>query len=161
MNKQASDAITDMLNLFPQTAQDYQSFLATLAKLCAGLTDQAVIEAADRFGAGLVPEQSMKFAPSGPEFVAEATRRQEIIDLYAKPRLPAPPAYRPGPLAPYQVTANRLRAENAHLPVLFEDVSYERWRQLSASKQIPVGAKWVAGLATVYGPEPKAEQAAA
>lgn len=55
--------------------------------------------------------------------------------------------------APFQVRQQKRLAENAHLPVLFDDVSFDKWRQMSEAKLIPVGAKWVSGI--VYGPEPK------
>lgn len=160
MNQAAEDAITAMLNCFPQTSQNYEILFETLDRLCASQTDQAIIKAAERFAAGDVPEQSKKFAPSGPEFVAEVRIQQEYIDIKARPRLPRP-EYRPGPLAPFQITQQRLYAENANRPVLFEDVSFDVWKKLSAGKQIPVGAKWVAALGIVYGPEPKQIQQAA
>lgn len=160
MNQAAEDAITAMLNCFPQTSQNYELLFETLDKLCASQTDQAVIRAAGRFAAGDVPEQSMKFAPSGPEFVAEVRRQQEFIDLMARPRLP-PPAYRPGPLAPFQIRTQRLYAEHAHREVLFENVIFEEWKRLSKERQIPPRASWVAALGIVYGPKPKQIQQAA
>ncbi|MBZ9807674.1 hypothetical protein [Mesorhizobium sp. ESP-6-2] len=159
MNQQAEDAITWMLNEFGQTNQDYQVRLLTLGKLLEEQSDLAIIEAAKRFAAGDVEGQSMTFPPTGPEFVAEARKRQELIDLMAKPRLPAP-RYFPGPLAPFQVRQQKRLAENAHLPVLFENITYDQWRKMSAAKEIPVGAKWIATLGIVYGPAPKQQAAA-
>lgn len=160
MNQAAEDAITAMLNCFPQTSQNYDLLFETLGRLCESQTDQAIIRAAECFAAGDVPEQSMKFAPSGPEFVAEARKQQEYLEIKARPRLPAP-TYRPGPLAPFQIRQQRILAENSHLPVLFEDVSFDVWKKLSAGKQIPAGAKWCAALGIVYGPAPKQIQQAA
>ena len=102
----------------------------------------------------------MDFAPAAPRFAQEVRQRQEYIDLKARPRLPAP-RYFPGPLAPFQIRQEKRRAENAHLPILFENVSYDQWRKLSANKEIPVGATWIATLGIVYGPEPKQERSAA
>lgn len=159
MNQQAKDAITWMLNEFPNTNQDYQVRLLTLDKLLEGLSDYAIIEAAQRFAAGDVPGQSKTFAPTGPDFVAETRTRQEYIDLKAKPRLPAP-KYFPGPLAPFQVRQQKRFAENSHLPLLFEGISFDQFRKMSAAKEIPVGAKWTsAGI--IYGPDPKQKPAAA
>lgn len=160
MNQQAEDSIAQMLNCFPQTSQNYELLFATLDKLLAGQTDQAIIEAAERFASGDVKEQSKKFAPSAPEFVEEVRRRQEYIDIRNRPRLPAP-EYRPGPLAPFQIKRQKELAENAHLPVLVEDASLDVFRRLSLTKQIPVGAKWVACLGTIYGPPAKAQSQAA
>jgi hypothetical protein len=154
MNKQASDAITEMLNGFPQTNQDYSALLPMLARLCSGLSDEALISAADRFAAGDVKDQSKKFAPSAPEFVEEARRRDELLKVLARPRLP-PPTYQRGPLAPYQIATQKKWAENAHLPVLFTDIDFNKWKALSAAKDVPAGAKWVASLGVVFGPAPK------
>jgi hypothetical protein len=66
--------------------------METIAELLTGCTDQAIISAARRFSAGDVPDQSMTFAPSTPQFVAEVRRAQERIDNNRK--LIAPP---PGP----------------------------------------------------------------
>lgn len=154
MNQQARDAVAGMLNCFPQTNQDYGVFLRTLDSLCNGVTDRAVIEAAERFARGDVGDQSKKFAPSGPEFVAEARRRQELTDSLSRPRLPAP-VYRRSAQQPWELQQARKRAEYAHRDVLHTDVSNERFRSLSAASELPVGAVWVACLGTIYGPEPK------
>lgn len=132
--------------------------MQTLARLCAGLSDEAIIDAAERFAAGDVKGQSKKFAPSGPEFVEEARRRDELLKVMARPRLPPPKEYKPGPLAPFQIETQRKWAENKHLPVLFEDVSFEKWKALSAARDIPPGSKWVAALGVVFGPAPKAAE---
>lgn len=100
---------------------------------------------------GDVEGQSKTFAPSIAEFVTEARQRQEYIKLKAAPRLPAP-RYFPGPLAPFQVRQQKRLSENAHLPVLFENITYDKWRAMSAAKEIPVGATWCS-LGIVYGPE--------
>lgn len=161
MNQLAEDRITEMWNCFPQTNQNYDVLLSTLGRLCAGLSDQAIIEAADRFAAGEVAGQSKTFAPSGPEFRDEVKRCEEVIALRNRPRLPSPPKYIPGPKAPFQIKTEQARAANAHLPILFEGVGFDEFRKLSAMKQIPEGAKWVAALGIIYGPEPKAKHKAA
>lgn len=120
----------------------------------------AITETAQRFRRNEIPDQSTTFAPSVAEFVSAARRQEELIAIRSRPRLQAPTHWS-GPLAPFQVTQQRLLAENEHLPVLFEDVSYDRWRKLSADRQVPVGAKWVAALGIVYGPAPIAQRSAA
>lgn len=120
----------------------------------------AVVEAAQRFTTGKVQGQSKTFAPSVAEFVAEVERRRELIDIKAKPRLPAP-KYFPGPLAPFQIRQQKRLVENAHRPVLFENVNFDQWRKLSANREVPTGAIWVASLGIVYGPEPTAKSQAA
>lgn len=158
MNRQAQSSITEMLNAFGQTSQNYEVFLVTLGRLCAGLTDQAIIETADRFASGDVPDQSKKYPPTGPEFVEEARKRQEFIELRSRPRI-APPAYVRGALAPFEISRQKAFSKYSHLPVLVENVSFDEWRRLSATKQVPPGAIWVACLSTVYGPEAKARAA--
>lgn len=153
MNQQAEQSIIEMMNCFPQTSQDYRLLLGSLAKLCAGLTDQAIIEAAERFAAGDVQDQSPKFAPSAPEFVAEARRRQEFIDIRSRPRLPSSSVeYRPGPLPPFMVQRQRALSENADRPVILEDASFEDFKRMSRAGELPVGASWVASLGIIFGP---------
>jgi hypothetical protein len=130
----------------------------TFEMAMSGLSSQAVIEAARRFIMGDVPKQSKTFAPSVAEFVAEVRNQQEIIEIRKTPRLPAP-RYFPGPLAPFQVRQQKRLAENSHLPILFENISYDQFRKMSAAKEIPVGASWCS-LGIVYGPEPKKQVAA-
>lgn len=118
------------------------------------LSIEAVNRAVDRYRDGDVPGQNKRFPPTVPEFIEEVRRCQDVIDIIARPRLPAP-KYRPGPLAPFEMKRQKAFAENAHLPVLFEDVSLDQWTRLSKQNQIPVGAKWVAAIGVVYGPEPR------
>lgn len=155
MSPQAEQSIIAMMNCFPQTNQDYRLLLASLDRLCAGLTDQAIIEAAERYAAGDVKDQSKRFAPSGPEFVEEARRRQEMVDLRNRPRIAAPKAYRPGTLAPFELSQQRKWERHGHLPILAEDINFDQWKRLSAERQFPVGAVWVASLGVVFGPEPR------
>jgi len=152
MNQQAEQSIIEMWNGFKPTSQDYRLLLATLAKQCSGLSDQAVIDAADRYGAGDVKDQSKEFAPTVPQFLDEVRRRQEFIELKARPRI-APPKYVPGPLAPFEIARQKAFTTYSHLPVLLENISYDEWRRLSTTKQVPTGAIWVAALGIVYGPQ--------
>lgn len=110
-----------------------------------------------RFISGDVQGQSKTFAPSIAEFVAEVRKRQEYIDLKAKPRLPGP-RYFPGPLAPFQIRQQKRLSENSHLPVLHENISLDQWKRMSAAKEIPVGSKWLASLGIVYGPNAKQQE---
>lgn len=136
--------------------------MATLGRLCAGLTDQAIIEAAERFAAGDVQDQSPKFAPSAPEFVAEARRRQEFIDIQSRPRLSAPSVdYRPGPLPPFMVKRQKALADNGGRPVILENASFEDFKRMSKAGELPAGSSWVASVATIYGPRPAQRSAAA
>jgi hypothetical protein len=140
-----------MLNAFPQGNANPDLTMATFEASLGSASSAAVIEAAQRFTAGDIPGQSRTFAPSVAEFTQEARKVEEAIQLRNRPRLP-PPSYRRGPLAPFEVGKQKALAANAHLPVLFEDVSYDQFRRLSSEGQIPAGGKWVAALATVYGP---------
>lgn len=136
--------------------------MATLGALCAGLTDQAIIEAAQRFAAGDVQDQSPKFAPAAPEFVAEARRRQEFIDMRSRPRLSSPPVvYRSGPLSPFEMKRQRALSDNADRPVILENASFDEFKRMSKAGELPAGSSWVACLAIIYGPRPSRYQAAA
>lgn len=124
--------------------------MGTYEAVLSGLSPQAVTEAAQRFTMGDVPGQSKTFAPSVAEFVAEARKRQEYIDMKARPERKALQFF-PGPLAPFQIRQQKRLAQNAHLPVLFENISYDQWRKMSAAREIPVGATWCS-LGIIYGP---------
>lgn len=153
-------ALTAMLNAFPQGSSNPDLTMRTFEAALADCSDAAIVRSASRYTKGDVPQQSMKFAPTVPEFVQEVRKCQEVIDIEARPRLPSP-KYIPGKMAPFQVAQQKTLAENAHLPVLFEDVNFETFKRLSAEKQIPVGARWVAALGIIYGPEPKQQSQAA
>lgn len=159
MNHQAQLSITEMMNCFPQTNQNYEVLLGTLDRLCAGLSDQAIIEAAERFASGDVKDQSKKFAPSAPEFVEEARRRQEFLDIKARPRI-APPAYTRGPLAPFEIARQKALAKHSHRPVLLENIGLDEFKRLCAAKQLPLGSVFAVSLGIVYGPESKQLNAA-
>lgn len=58
-------------------------------------------------------------------------------------------------LAPFEILKNKKLAENAHLPVLYTDKSSDDFRRLSIARELPAGAKLVACLAIIFGPEPK------
>lgn len=126
--------------------------MSTYEAALRGVSSRAVLEAAQRFTLGEVEGQSRTFAPSVAEFVQEARKRQEYLDLRNRPRLPAP-VYRRGKLAPFEVLAEKARAANAHLPILHADVSYDTFLALHRAGKLPVGAKWVAALSTIFGPE--------
>lgn len=134
--------------------------LRTYEAVLADSLPEAVVRAAQRFTTGKVPKQSLTFSPSVAEFVVEVERQEENIELQARPRIP-PPIYRPGPLAPFQIAQQKKLAENSHLPVLYENIGHDQWLKLSRTRQIPTGAKWVACLGIIYGPEPKRVQQAA
>jgi len=157
MQQRAYLELTRLLDTFPQTSGNPDLTMSAYELAVDGLSPQAIIEAAQRFIAGTVEGQSMDFAPAPPRFAQEVRSRQELIDLKAKPRLPAP-RYFPGPLAPFQVRQQKRLAENAHLPVLYEGQSSDQWRKLSAEKKVPVGAKFVASLGIVYGPQSKQQE---
>jgi hypothetical protein len=135
--------------------------MRTFEAVLRDASSEAVIRAANRFCAGEVKDQSLKFAPSVAEFSQEVKQCAEYLELLARPRLPPPPKYIPGPLAPFQIKTEQARQANAHLPILFENITFDEFRKMSAARQIPAGAKWVAALGIIYGPAPKATSKAA
>jgi hypothetical protein len=162
MNQNSFQAITAMLNGFPQSqTADKRALLLTFERALTEVGDPAIARAADRFSSNDVTGQSKTFAPAVAEFVDEARRCQEYLDIKARPRLPAPTAYHGTGSSPFERNRAKALAANAHLPVLFTDVGYDHWRHLSRTKQVPVGGKWVACLGTVYGPEPRCQREAA
>lgn len=57
-----------------------------------GLSDQAIVETAQRYRSGTIPEQSETFAPSIAQFRATAIRQMDYIAIRDRPRLPVPRA---------------------------------------------------------------------
>lgn len=55
-------------------------------------------------------------------------------------------------LAPFEIWKQRKLSEYADRPVLFEDVTNEKWMLLSRERKVPTGAVYVACLGIVYGP---------
>jgi hypothetical protein len=159
MDDMAEMEITRMLSMFPQTT-DPDLTMETFDLATKGLSAAAIIETAQRFVLGAVEGQSVDFAPSVARFAQEARKRHEHLKPSVPKSLPAP-RYFPGPLAPFQVRQQKRLAENAHLPVLFEKINSDQWRKMSLAREIPVGAKFVASLGIVYGPDPKQQSVAA
>lgn len=58
-----------------------------MAVVLDGISAQAICEAAGRFVSGDVKDQSLRFAPSVPEFVREARNRQAAMDAAARPKI--------------------------------------------------------------------------
>lgn len=115
----------------------------------AGLSSQAITEAAQRFISGVVEGQSIDFAPAAPRFALEARQRQEYIDLKAKPRIPV---YRHHTGAPFYMRQEKTRTKYMDHRIIAENVGYDQWCRLSRGKEVPVGAIWVASLGTVFAP---------
>jgi hypothetical protein len=162
VNQTAFQALTAMLNAFPQSATvDRRALLLTFEEDLKAISDLAIVETAQRFRRGEIPDQNKTFAPSIAEFKTAAENQMDLILLRSRPRLAPPPERPRGPLAPFQIRQQRLLAENANRDVLFEGIGNDQWRKLSANREIPVGSKWVAALGIVYGPEKAAQKSAA
>ncbi|TGR83028.1 hypothetical protein EN866_34430 [Mesorhizobium sp. M2D.F.Ca.ET.223.01.1.1] len=144
-----------MLESFPQTSGNPDLTVSAYELAVRDVSSQAIIETCQRFISGRVEEQSMDFAPAPPRFGQEARRRQE--DLSRKRSLPAP-RYFPGPLAPFQIRQEKRRAEYADRQVIEANAPLDRFIALSRSKQLPVGAIWVACMG-ILGPKPQQQAA--
>jgi hypothetical protein len=127
------NVITKLLESFPLTGGNYAVLIASFEERLTTHSTEAISLAVDRYRDGDVPGQQKRFAPSVAEFVEEVRRCSEMLAVRNRPRL----------------------------PVLFENVDFDKWRKLSSQKQIPVGAKWVACLGAVYGPPAKSQSQAA
>lgn len=113
----------------------------------------AITEAVSAFIEGRVerPSRRIGILPTVEELATEA--RKAVEREGAKQQSAAQFARRPIERVPFLEKLERKRAEYANRPVLFTNVDLDKWRALSKSGQLPVGAKWVAMLGTVYGPE--------
>lgn len=74
MNQNSYQALTAMINSFPQSAVNLKALLLTYDQALSGVPDQAIHDAAANFIAGRVSGQSLTFAPSVAEFCSEARR---------------------------------------------------------------------------------------
>lgn len=132
--------------------------METYRAVLDGVSFRSIIETASRFTSGDVKNQNRTFAPSIAEFVQEARRIETMYSAIDRPReYKAIPVFTRNPLT---VRLERLRSDNAHREILFEDINFDKWRRLSAERMVPVGASWVAALGTVYGPDSKQSKAA-
>lgn len=91
----------------------------------------------------------MDFAPAAPRFAQEARKRQEYIDIKAKPRLPAPSFYHHTG-SPFHVRQEKIRTNYRECAVLAESIGLDEYRR--RAKEFPDGHAWIAATATVYGP---------
>lgn len=115
-----------------------------------GLSDLAIIEAAQRFILGVVEGQSIDYAPAVPRFVQEARQRQEYIDIKARPRIAAP-VYRHHTGAPFYVRQEKTRTKYSECQVLAENLNLDEYRR--RVKEFPAGHAWIGALnGTVFGP---------
>lgn len=153
MNRQAHTAIALMLDSFGQSQADRKGLLLTFEAGLRDVTDEAICETAHRYVSGKADSQNLSFAPSVAQFCSFARSVMEAQELRARPRLPHQ-RYQSGTLAPFEITYQRKLAENSHLPVIKSDVSFDEWRRMSAAREIPVGARWIAATGIVYGPKP-------
>ncbi len=74
--------------------------LRTMESVLSGLSSEAIVDAARRFTSGDVQGQNLRFAPSIPEFVKEARRRQEAINISRLPKVERIEQIEPEPLLP-------------------------------------------------------------
>lgn len=73
--------------------------MKTISAAMDGISDEAICRAAGRFVKGEVEGQSLRFAPSVPELVKEATAIQRYMDFEARPKITAPEP-KPEPYSP-------------------------------------------------------------
>jgi hypothetical protein len=118
--------------------------MGTYEAVLQDVTSQAIIEAAQRFTAGDVPEQSRTFAPSVAEFVQQARRQEEHISIRDTPRLPAPRGYVPAADIPGAQHRMRLK-----MPMWRYAYAHGRMDELAAANEAGFGAMVV--LASKWG----------
>lgn len=121
--------------------------MGTYEAVLQGLSPQAVTEAAQRFTMGDVQGQSKTFAPSIAEFVTEARKRQEFIDIKAKPRLTSNYKHTG---TPFHVRQEKTRTKYRDCAILAENIGQAEYQ--TRVKEFPPGHALVCSVATVYGP---------
>lgn len=153
MDQKAFLALTAMLNAFPQGSGNPDLTMGTYEAVLAAVSSQAIIDAAQRFASGDVPDQSLTFAPSVAEFVKQARFQASLIPTRNSPRL-APPI-RALENSSFLMRREKKLAEYADRQILHTDINFDQWKRLSKTQEVPVGAVWVSSLGTIYGPKPK------
>jgi len=83
MNQKSFQAITTMLNSFPQSPADLRALLLTYDQALDGVSDKAIEKAALAFISGQVEGQNKTFAPSVAEFCSEARRTPYLVNRQA------------------------------------------------------------------------------
>ena len=141
-----------MLESFPQTSGNPDLTVSAYELAVAGLSSQAVIETAQRFVSGLVEGQSMDFAPATPRFAQEARKRQETIDIRARPRLAARGYVQSGHLRPFEILRQKALTKFQDCPIIKENVSHTEFMAMSKAREVPLGGGWCAATTHVYGP---------
>lgn len=150
MNQTAVMAVAAMLDQF-NARSNPDLTLASYEEVLRGVPDPVIAETARRFKAGEVEGQSLDFAPTSARFAAEARRLAELRSWTSRPRLPAPDFHR-STIPPFIANREKAREKFVNWDVLEKDVPLERFKLLSQLKQLPVGATWVAALATIFVP---------
>lgn len=79
MNQKSYQAITTMLNSFPQSSSDLRALLLTYERALEGVSDQAIERAAGNYISGKVSGQNTTFPPSVAEFCVEARRTPYLV----------------------------------------------------------------------------------
>lgn len=77
-----------------------------MAAVLNNVNTKAICEAAGAFVSGEVKDQSLRFAPSVPEFVHEAKRRHAAMEYEARPKIEAPAPKPEGP----RVSSDKMQA---------------------------------------------------
>lgn len=147
MEQKAYLAVVGMLNSFPQGTGNPDLTMGTYEAVLSTMSSQAVIEAAQRFVMGDVEGQSKTFAPSIAEFVTEARKRQEYIDLKNKPRIPV---YRHHTGAPFYIRQEKVRTKYQDCAILAENIGLAEYQ--ARIREFPPGHALVCAVATVFGP---------
>lgn len=113
---------------------------------------EAVTGACRRFSDGMVPGQSLDFAPSTARFMEEVRRLDEIEQAKRKPRIGHDRGYRPGRLAPFEIAIEKAAAEmEAQGRTLLDDnATLDEFKAKARSGVIPFGSTW--RLGKIYGP---------
>ncbi len=113
---------------------------------------EAITGACRRFSDGLVPGQSLDFAPSTARFMEEVRRLDEIEQAKRKPRLEHDRSYRPGKLAPFEIAIEKAAADMAAQgrALLDDNATLDEFKAKARSGVIPFGSTW--RLGKIYGP---------
>lgn len=149
MSEAKLKAIRGVLNSFPQTASDVETFVKIMLVVLDDVSDDAVRATAIRYAKGLVPKQSKTFAPTPAEFSSECREYDKLEQLKNRPRIEPPKAAAHLNIVQKQ---QALRNKWSHLKILAEDINHDRYLKLR--KTLPNPHFWSAALGTIYQGQP-------
>lgn len=139
-------AIATLLNSFPQRAGNPDLLLRTFEDALSGIAEDIICDTARRFVTGQVEGQNLAFSPS----VAEFTRAAKDLVEVRRARFAALPSPEIIPNEPIDRRVERVRCTYAGRKLIAENITYEKFKEMAASKSLPERCEFNGLLGAIY-----------